>query len=129
MWFTFLYATLVPIGAFASLIGIGIYYWTDKYNLLRRSSIGGEVSGHVVLASMKLLDFTLLLRSIGQLIFDNQIRKGSGLYWNIGMIVISCIYIMLPTDKIIEFVNPEKFNMSEKTYDEIKDKFNDTYHS
>jgi hypothetical protein len=41
MWFTFLYATIVPIGAFISLAGIAIYYWVDKYNLLRRSSLGG----------------------------------------------------------------------------------------
>jgi hypothetical protein len=41
MWFTFLYATLVPIGAFFSLFGLGLYYWIDKFTLLRKSSIGG----------------------------------------------------------------------------------------
>lgn len=41
MWFTFLYATLVPIGAFISLVGIFLYYWVDKYTLLRKSSLGG----------------------------------------------------------------------------------------
>ncbi len=101
MWFTFLYSTLVPVGAFASLLGLGIYYWTDKYNLLRKSSVGGEVSGHVVLASMKLLDFTLLMRPIGQIIFDTQLRHGSGLYFNIAMIVVAIMYLILPTAKII----------------------------
>ena len=43
MWFTFLYSTLIPIGAFISVLGIGIYYWVDKYNLLRRSSFTTEV--------------------------------------------------------------------------------------
>lgn len=65
MWFTFLYATLVPIGAFFSLFGLAIYYWTDKYTLLRKSSVGGDVSGHVVISSMKLLDFTLLFKPLG----------------------------------------------------------------
>lgn len=101
MWFTFLYSTLVPVGAFASLLSLGIYYWTDKYNLLRKSSVGGEVSGHVVLASMKLLDFTLLMRPIGQIIFDTQLRHGSGLYVNIAMIVVAIMYLVLPTAKII----------------------------
>ena len=112
MWFTFLYATLVPIRAFASLLGIGIYYWTDKYNLLRKSSLGNEVSGHVVTASMKLLDFTLILRPIGQIIFDTQIRHGTGLYFNIGMIVIGGIYLVLPLDKMIQFANYENFNLA-----------------
>lgn len=39
MWFTFLYASLIPMGAFLTAIGIGLYYWVDKYNLLRRSSL------------------------------------------------------------------------------------------
>lgn len=41
MWFTFLYATLVPVGAFISLFGFLLYYWVDKYTLLRKSSLGG----------------------------------------------------------------------------------------
>ena len=39
MWFTFLYASLIPIGSFLSFIGLAIYYWVDKYNLLRRSKV------------------------------------------------------------------------------------------
>ena len=39
MWFVFLYASLIPIGTFLSFIGFCIYYWVDKYNLLRRSKI------------------------------------------------------------------------------------------
>lgn len=39
MWFTFLYASLVPFGSFLTLGGLMIYYWVDRYNLLRRSKI------------------------------------------------------------------------------------------
>lgn len=39
MWFTFLYLTLIPFGAMLTLFGLVIYYWVDKYNLLRRSSV------------------------------------------------------------------------------------------
>ena len=39
MWFTFLYVTLIPIGAFLSLVSLWMYYWVDKYNLLRRSKV------------------------------------------------------------------------------------------
>lgn len=39
VWFTFLYASLIPMGAFFTIFGVGFYYWVDKYNLLRRSSV------------------------------------------------------------------------------------------
>lgn len=39
MWFTFLYSTSIPAGAFISMLGLMIYYWVDKYNLLRRSTV------------------------------------------------------------------------------------------
>ncbi len=39
MWFTFMYVSLIPFGAFLSLVGLMIYYWVDKYNLLRRSKV------------------------------------------------------------------------------------------
>ena len=65
MWFTFLYSSLIPIGAMLSFIGLILYYWMDKYNLLRRSSLKSNVSGQLVFLAMKLLDFTLFLRIIG----------------------------------------------------------------
>ena len=36
IWFTFLYMTLIPIGGVISAVGLVLYYWIDKYNLLRR---------------------------------------------------------------------------------------------
>jgi hypothetical protein len=65
MWFTFLYATLIPIGAFLTIIGLSLYYWVDKFNLLRRSSLKNNISGKMAIKSLKLLDLTLILRPIG----------------------------------------------------------------
>lgn len=65
MWFTFFYSTIVPIGAFASLFGLIIYYWIDKWTLLRRSTLSVEVQGKLVKFTMKMLDITLLLRPVG----------------------------------------------------------------
>ena len=65
MWFTFLYATLIPVGAFIAVVGIIIYYWVDKYNLLRRSSIQGNLSAQMTIFSLKLLDITLILMPLG----------------------------------------------------------------
>ncbi len=65
MWFTFLYATLIPLGGILSLIGLSLYYWVDKYNLLRRSCLKSNISAEMTLFSLKLLDVTLILRPIG----------------------------------------------------------------
>jgi hypothetical protein len=65
MWFTFLYATLIPFGAFLTIIGVSLYYWVDKYNLLRRSSLKNNISGKMAIRSLKLLDLTLILRPLG----------------------------------------------------------------
>ena len=45
MWFTYLYASIIPIGACISIFGLILYYWIDKYNLLRRSTLSIEVQG------------------------------------------------------------------------------------
>lgn len=45
LWFTFLYATMIPLGAFITMIGLTLYYWVDKFNLLRRSSLLNNISG------------------------------------------------------------------------------------
>jgi hypothetical protein len=74
MWFTYLYASLIPVGAFLTIIGLSLYYWIDKYNLLRRSSLTANVSGDMAMFSLKLLDFTLVLRTIGEMLFDYQLR-------------------------------------------------------
>jgi len=39
MWFTFFYGSAIPIGIAFSMLGLSIYYYADKYNLLRRRTI------------------------------------------------------------------------------------------
>jgi hypothetical protein len=58
--------------------------------------------------AMKLLDFSLMLRSIGELIFDSQIR--SGVAWqSIVCLILGVIYVILPMDSILDFFHEEKF--------------------
>ena len=39
MWFTFFYSPLIPIGTLYSIVGIILYYYTDKYNLIYRRTV------------------------------------------------------------------------------------------
>lgn len=100
MWFTFLYSTLIPIGAVITCVGLGIYYWVDKYNLLRRSSVSGNISGRLIQTSLSLLDLTLLLRPLGTLLFDAQLRDVY-LPSTIVLLCVSVVYVLLPKDKLI----------------------------
>ena len=65
MWFTYLYVTLIPVGTFFTVLGLAIYYWIDKYNLIKKSSLNHNISGDLAVVSMKLLDFTLILKPAG----------------------------------------------------------------
>jgi hypothetical protein len=65
VWLVSLYQSLIPIGSFCAAIGLCIYYWVDKYNLLRRSSIKEAVSGFLTLKVMTLLEFSLILKCTG----------------------------------------------------------------
>jgi hypothetical protein len=44
-WFVFLYSCVIPIGSICVLVELFLFYWIDKYNLLRKSSINEGVSG------------------------------------------------------------------------------------
>jgi len=39
LWFTYLYSSVIPVGSFFNLFGLAMFYWIDKYNLLRKSSV------------------------------------------------------------------------------------------
>lgn len=101
MWFAYLYSTLIPLGGVVVIVGLGLYYWVDKYNLLRRSKVNGKIDGRFIHTSMTLLDFTLILKPVGSLIFDYHLRGRSYLSSSIIMIVIAFIYIIFPKNNLI----------------------------
>lgn len=127
MWFTFLYADLIPIGAFLILAGFCIYYWVDKYNLLRRSSLEGNISGDLAMKCLFLLDLTLFWRFLGELIFDVQIRDGARTLTLI-FLGLSILYLLVPWDTVLKLVNDEKFKLNDKRFTDERRRFdNDNY--
>lgn len=105
MWFTFLYSSLIPLGAFFSTIGLSLYYWVDKYNLLRRSSVNSNIAGELSIYAMKLLDFTLICKPVGEIIFDCQIRETYNITSFI-MLGVGIVYLLMPMDRILEYFHP-----------------------
>ena len=75
VWFTFLYVCVIPAGSILIIIGLSLFYWIDKYNLLRKSSVRETLGGNIVLQALNLLDFILILKPSGELIFDKWLRN------------------------------------------------------
>jgi hypothetical protein len=101
-----LYSTIIPGGAFLTIVGLCLYYWVDKFNLLRRSSVTHNISGKMVMTCLKLLDMSLFLKPLGSLIFNMQIRDGADIT-SIILGVMGIAYLVLPVDKLLEYFNEE----------------------
>lgn len=130
IWFTFLYASLLPLGPFVSFIGIGMLYWIDKYNLLRRSKLSNNIGSKLPLNAVILLEMILIWKPIGDLIFDLQIRDGQLVPSTIVMIVLGVIYVLLPKkDAILKFFFYEKFNIKYEKYSKVQNTFDVNYRS
>jgi hypothetical protein len=126
MWFTYLYSSLIPIGGFFSTVGLCLYYWVDKYNLLRRSSVNSNVAGELSIQAMKLLDFTLICKPVGEILFDQQIRDSYHIS-SFLMLGVGVLYLLLPIDSMLEYFHPEKFNNEEKHLQDVEHNFRETY--
>ena len=100
MWFTYLYADLVPGGMFVVIFGLMAYYWVDKFNLLNRSSVTYNISADLSFRISDLIDWTLFWRFFGEVIFDYQLRGQVHIY-TITLVSLSLIYIILPMRKIV----------------------------
>ena len=113
VWFTFLYQSLIPFGAFLSTLGLLLYYWIDKYNLLRRSVLKVNLSSKIPLAFLSMLEWCLVFQPVGSLIFDGFIREYTALNLapSIVMIVCGLIYVLVPKNEAINCCFNEKFNL------------------
>lgn len=58
MWFTFFYGDIIPIGILFSILGLVLYYFIDKYNVLRRRTIKENLSKDLSIGE---IDFILKL--------------------------------------------------------------------
>lgn len=121
MWFTFLYVDLIPAGTVLILFGLCAYYWVDKYNLLRRSSLRHNISAKLSQKVSDLIDFTLFWRSIGQIIFDRHLKNETSTH-SLILLGISILYVLLPVKQIINYLASEEFNLNDKRISDIWDR-------
>ena len=86
------------------------------------------MSGKLSIAALTLLDLVLVFYPLGEIIFDHYLRNDVRLS-SIIMLIIAIIYICLPLNDIIDFVNKENFFLEEKVYSDVKHTFRENYYS
>lgn len=103
-----------------------MYYWIDKYNLLRRSKVENIIESKLPLKAVKLMEMTLFWKPFGEIIFDYRIR-GEVFVESIVMICVGVGFMVVPWNRILDAFFYEKFNLSKDNYQEVKYRFNETY--
>ena len=67
MWFSFFYSSAIPIGPMLSLIGLTLYYYIDKYNLLRRRTLTENISRHLSIEMIENLEYIMIFHGFGSI--------------------------------------------------------------
>ena len=70
MWFTFLYSGCIPIGIIFSMFGLAIYYYIDKYNVIRRRTIKESLGKALSIEMIEYLELCLIFYAIGNFTFN-----------------------------------------------------------
>lgn len=108
MWITFLYAELIPLCSFLTIIGIVFYYWVDKYNFVKSCTRKPGISGKMTLLAVKSIDMTLFLVPAGSFLFDLMLRHHFNVL-SLVLMLIGIVYVLLPMSDLIWLLNDEKF--------------------
>ena len=96
------YHPLLPMSVIFALFGFIIYYWVNKYLLLRRYKLPEEMSGLMALFIANLIPFFAFLWSLSLLLLyktmynDYTSNSGSYLYVPYAVIAFTSLFIILP---------------------------------
>jgi hypothetical protein len=69
MWFTFFYSPAIPLGIVWSILGIIIYYFVDKFNLIYRRTVKENIGKNLTIAMIELLDYCSVFYMFGNFFF------------------------------------------------------------
>ncbi|CAD8053330.1 unnamed protein product [Paramecium primaurelia] len=100
-WITLFLAPLSPICIFINWIGLSLYYWIQKYLLLRRNSKPPFQSSHLDREMLTLLDLSpILLAGMQYWIDEIYVSNNLSHSINIGTLVIAGLELVFPSYRI-----------------------------
>jgi len=109
VWLTAFYAPLLPLGTLICIINIVLYYFATKYIFLKRLSIPRNFGSSLSIEMIKMLEFVPLIFGISLRMYNSIFDKGLEGY-SIAIIVIGCVYSVLPMGSINTYFWPDKRN-------------------
>jgi hypothetical protein len=74
MWFGFFYGDVIPLGILLNLLCLIIYYYIDKYNVVRRRTIKDSITKELSFTMIDYLDLILILHAVGEITILNNIN-------------------------------------------------------
>ena len=64
MWFSFVYSSVIPYGPLISGIGLFLYYWIDKYNLIKRRTVKESISEELTFKMIDMIEYILFFHAV-----------------------------------------------------------------
>lgn len=126
MWFTFFYAPCIPLGIFFSILNLILYYYIDKFNLLKRRTIKESLDKSVSVEMIEMLEMSIIYYAIGNATFSLQLFHK--LKWQeIVLLIIGVIYAALPMQEFNEYLFKMNDYSESKSYNEAKHLFFTNY--
>ncbi|CAD8115777.1 unnamed protein product [Paramecium sonneborni] len=126
MWFTFFYGDIIPVGILFSIMGLTLYYFVDKYNVLRRRTIKESLSKHLSIEMIEMLELIVIFTGIGNTVVSS-ILFGEVKWQDFIIIIIGVVYNLLPMEDISSVLFPLEQKDEVLSYEEAEEYFNTDY--
>lgn len=76
MMMTFFYASIMPFCIIYSIIGLTLFYWSNKYNLLRRKTVKNNLNINIAIRIIAIIEYIVPIYCIANMIFISYIKNG-----------------------------------------------------
>jgi hypothetical protein len=103
MYISIFYSPVVPIGLFITIVGFSVFYWVEKYVILRKKSIKNQLSIYVSLEMTEYLEFVISIYAISNLLFKMNLSEFSPMWLIVGTIM-GFVYSILPIQLIVNSI-------------------------
>ncbi|CAD8181933.1 unnamed protein product [Paramecium octaurelia] len=128
-WLTLFFAPLIPISILFGLIGLILYYWIQKYLLLRRNRKPPFQSSHLDREMLNLLDLSPLLLSTMQFLIDYSFHSSQLCQTiNVASLAVSGLELIIPSCRIHRILYKDVYEEEEQVrYEDIYSKLPTDY--
>ena len=113
------YQSIIPWGLLLSIFGMALNYLAWKWRFVYRSQIPKELDFSFTKGMLRYFDFTIILMSLGYLVWDFLLTKHRVSNFTIAMIVICGVEFILDHFGYILYFFKKNRDYSEKKYSDI----------